>query len=126
MTNLLQLAERCEGADASMQGALLEEAWETMAEHSADFRAFATAPISGFGNNAGKFGMAIDAHAYESGALSLVPEDSKWSITSGGGANEWQAWVWPAEGGRPDWRIAATPALALCAAALRARAAEVG
>jgi len=58
-------------------------------------------------------------------ARSLVPEPGKWSITSGtrGG---WEAAVWLVDGLALDWRTAATPALALTAAALRAHAARIG
>ena len=56
-------------------------------------------------------------------AVEMVPEGGKWSITASYGEGRWEAWVWLADGAPPDWREAATPALALTAAALRARAA---
>jgi hypothetical protein len=61
-----------------------------------------------------KFTGSVDA------AATLVPAPGKWSVTAGhkGG---WQACVWIEGAGFLDWRSAATPALALCAAALRAR-----
>ena len=53
-------------------------------------------------------------------AIRLVPTPGKWSITSAQHEG-WEAWVWLADGSPPDWHAAATPALALVAAALRAR-----
>ncbi len=52
-------------------------------------------------------------------AMTLVPEPHKWSITAAHGDDRWQAWVWSINYG-PNWYEAATPALALTAAALRA------
>lgn len=71
------LAKRCEESTNDMQGALIEDAWEALAEHSASFRRFACAPCSGFGTNGGKFSAAMDAHAYESAAMMLVPGDMR-------------------------------------------------
>ena len=56
-------------------------------------------------------------------AVTLVPEPGKWSITAASGGH-WEAAVWLVDGTNLDWIKAATPALALCAAALKARAQE--
>lgn len=63
----------------------------------------------------GSFTASLDA------AMTLVPPPAKWSITSSGEDESWQAWVWLEGGSGPERRTAATPALALTAAALRAR-----
>lgn len=132
MADLEALALRCEAATPEMQNALLDQAWEACAEYSPAFRRFATFPLPSFDNNAGKFGMAMDAHAFESAALMLVPEG--WRVSN------WSQWkheilrrqgTWLAILARDQDELAgfgtrcqhaATPALALAAAALRARA----
>jgi hypothetical protein len=80
-----------------------------------------------------RFHAMLKAGAYESAAFSLVPEG--WSVQVGRGwrcdIKEGKAWasVMDRQYGPPDISAdsenAATPALALCAAALRARAASV-
>lgn len=102
------------------------------------FRRFAVAHQPGFDNNAGKFAMALEARAYESAAMMLVPE--------GAGVRLLRYWVSHIEG--PVWMASVTsptkrpgvivgvdenecwdaldPALALAAAALRAHAAIAG
>lgn len=116
----IALAERVERAGADQQGQMLERAWETLAEHSAEFRRFATAhPPRGFDNNAGKFSMMLDAMAYESAAMMLVPEGSYVEISGPSNCGGWACKV--------DFRhtaFATTPALALTSAALRAQAGE--
>ena len=133
---LLELAARCEGAGPEMQGRLLEEAWEACAEHSYEFQAFARDFLSGFDNNAGKFAAALEAAAYESAALMLVPEQCysvslSWfmlDISTGDDppdmARRYSATVTGAC--IPFFQSigTASPALALTAAALRARAAS--
>lgn len=134
MTNretLLALAARCEAAAVEMQAKLIDEAWDACAQHSAAFRAFATAYVSGFDNNAGKFGAAMDAGAYESAALMLVPEECRFNLNrrpyAKGRQDGYHAQVWfsrfyeTSEDMPNAW--AATPAHAITAAALRARAA---
>ncbi|RVT93738.1 hypothetical protein [Sphingomonas crocodyli] len=54
-------------------------------------------------------------------AMTLVPEPRKWSITAGH-YGDWQACVWAIDDFQLDWHSAATPALALTSAALKARA----
>lgn len=85
------------------------------------------------------FVQKLDAGAYLDAAMSLVPEGWKCGFEMPGlfdGVEKSEAWVWPWESSfDPDWRdgnegyrsnpdghrtAAATPALALCAAALRA------
>ena len=126
--DLEALAARAVQADPIMQGALLEEAWEALAEHSAEFRRFAVSPSRRFDNKAAKFCAALEAMAFESAAMMLVPE---------------RAWVrldqWPSdfcapvasvmpivkeEGNQIYTATGSTLALALTAAALRARLME--
>lgn len=71
---ILEMAERIEAGSPDMQGALLEQAWEAVAKVSASFRTFACEPCSGFGTNAGKFAAALEARAFESASIMLVPE----------------------------------------------------
>jgi len=117
---LMDLADRCEKADGAdwnlsadiaraMGWAESEHAW-----HSLDWRSRQSGPPH--------YTHSLDA------ALSLVPEGWAWAVY--GGAREEivaTAYCVP-NGGRlpwPDWITdicAATPALALCAAALRALA----
>lgn len=55
-------------------------------------------------------------------AMTLVPDKpGEWAITAASGDTRWQAWVWSDDA--PNWHEAATPALALTAACLRAHAA---
>lgn len=136
---LRDLIERVERAAPQMQSLLLEEAWEACAADSAAFRRFACAHCSGFGTNAGRFSAAMDARAYESAAIMLVPEGWRFGIEQAGaydGSPRDEAWCWPYESNfDPDWQngqqgyrdasdgargYAATPALSLVAASLRA------
>jgi hypothetical protein len=55
-------------------------------------------------------------------AMTLAPNLGKWSITANGDADTWEAFAWVVATGRASWIKAATPALALTAAALLARA----
>jgi hypothetical protein len=100
MTNpatLLALAERCEQAAGPDQKATMLAVVDAL-------------------------GLPLDQHyravrmieigAYESAAVMLVPEGCGWMVMSSAA----KVGVWPSHG--------ATPALALCAAALRARAAS--
>ncbi len=66
----------------------------------------------------GPFTASLDA------ALGLVPEGHYWALLMHGEEDGFQATCTPLHAGL-DWRRAATPALALTAAALRARAAEI-
>lgn len=119
MSGLLELAERCEKATPEQQGQLIEQAWDVLAEESAEFRAFAlSTPESGFENCAAKFGMALDARAYESAALMLVPEGWEWAYL------DKKAIVRKSGSWSHSFGEASTPALALYAAALRARAGQ--
>lgn len=128
-SDIQRLVERIEGASEGSQGALLEDAWETLAAASASFRQFACDHCSGFGTNAGKFSAALEARAFESAALMLVP--SEFYI---GRLHQWVAdnFRWACDLARKDMtggkRISAEdcamPALAIAAAALRARITE--
>lgn len=133
MSALIALAERVEAGSAEEQGRLLDEAWETLAEHSAKFRRFATSAPDhhGFNSNADKFSMALEAMAYESAAMMLVPEGLAWTLGQNVHHHYWSAGVTGIdEDGAPKAigfaGPACAPALALTAAALRARAAGEG
>ncbi len=56
-------------------------------------------------------------------ALTLVPEGWFFGLGNNGNAKgDWKPWAWVAQPHIDAWRVsAATPALALCAAALKAR-----
>lgn len=111
--NLLSLAERIERASADEQYDLLGDAWDELGP-SVNWTCL----------QAQSFARKLDAGAHESAAMMLAGE--KWSITADGDGSTWQAAIWPEidDGSGFDWRNAATPALALCAAALRAHAVE--
>jgi len=71
---------------------------------------------------------ALDAECYESAALTLVPEEWGREFWHEPGEKA-QGNVWPPRRRFPRWTcsgFAATPALALTAAALRARLAQMG
>ena len=63
-----------------------------------------------------KFRRFLDAEAYTDAALLLVPEGCKWAITSRN-----SACCNPGHIASLDWVFAETPALAIAAAALRAK-----
>lgn len=117
---MTDLATRLEQGTAEQQQELLEEAWDTIAP----LRGIAWASV-----NAGRFGRMIDAEAYESAALTLVPEgEGRWPQVYYVGPNpndqryghRWSVWekgkIEPHKGHNKD-----SSALALAAAALRAR-----
>lgn len=113
---LLALAERCEAADASEQRELLWEAFLALQARPDDH----TPGVKEWSWLWNRFNLMTGAEAYESAAMMLVPEGygvkvRRW--VNGRGA----AGCYPSESA-DDWHNAATPALALCAAALRARA----
>jgi hypothetical protein len=135
--DLLALAERVERAtDLAHQSRLIEEAWDVLAEQSASFRRFACAYSSGFDTNAGRFSAMLEASAYESAAMMLLPESDAdtavfWRLGNDG------------EGGDPSLfkaevltvsaftstsytAVAETPALALLSAILKAAAQSGG
>ena len=119
------LAARIEAAEAGEQRELLEEAWEECCRESLSFRRFACTTIPG-GDGwtmTGRFIRMIDAGAYESAALMLVPEGRDWSVAMHTLGDETRAAV--ARILRPNGiglnTAAPTPALALAAAALRAK-----
>lgn len=102
-TTLRALAERVERADADNQGAALLSVLGALNLPAAQHYPLVT---------------LISVGAFLDAAASLVPEGWKASVSTEGCAAVWQRW-------KEDALviIAAPPALALCAAALRARAA---
>jgi hypothetical protein len=112
VTDLLQLAERCEaatGANKMLDEAIFEAAGIVPSRH----HAFVYPHYA--------FTASVDA------ALTLVPEGAHYGNGKDSGGKSW-AWVASRVNGvwqqKVATRWAATPALAICAAALRARAAQ--
>lgn len=113
---LNKLAERVEAASEAEQRAMLRLAFE------------AIHPVRPSGHNdrawsakCSLFDGFLDAFAWESAAMTLVPDG--WGLK----VRRWSADMTGAAGCYPpgcagEWINAATPALALCAAALRALA----
>lgn len=130
MSDLLRLADACEAGSADHQGRLLEEAWEAMAAESADFRKFACAPARGFGTNGSWFAACLEARAYLSAAMMLMPDCSgNWPQLIYAGTNpnnpakqRERVEIWTKGCTKPIRGHAATYPLALTAACLRALA----
>lgn len=120
---LRALADRVEKATAEQQGDMLEAAWNAVG-HIAR-------PTP---EKASSFARKIDAEAYESAALMLVPEgEGHWPQVYYTGINpnnpnsqRCRVEIWGNGQRRRARSNAATPALAFCAAALRAQAQEAG
>lgn len=113
---LHDLAARCESAAEAEQRELLDEAWDAVAPMF---------PRDLLADRAARFGRMFDAEAYESAALMLVPEGWAWMAGCAAGETFFATLSPTDESGIEADMIdtnAATPALALCAAALRARA----
>lgn len=117
MTDLTKLAERVEGGTPDEQASLLEEGAVALRGHSQS----RTDPWWG------RWDALMSVDAFESAAMTLVPEGwTFWSIQLkriGTGHEGARAEVSRLSGGDEDYCIsrAATPALALAAAALRAK-----
>lgn len=128
MTNLLELAERCEWAEGPDRelDALIAANLRVGTEHGWAFKNYP----QWIGRADGRVhlddgGPSFSAPAYTASldaAMTLVPTDHpKWAVT---GRNSATCGPKHGEGGPLEWTFAATPALALCAAALKARAAQ--
>jgi hypothetical protein len=109
------LIARLEAAGPEMQRDVLGDAWDCIARTNGHDWASA---------NAGKFCRLIDAEAYVDAALMLVPEGCFVGFLMDGEKDGWIACCQPAG---PDlepptlrWSNAATPALAIAVAALKA------
>jgi len=116
--------------------ARVEQATGPCAELDAQIGRFAASEFLGYvpdepQHGCQKFTASLDA------AMSLVPEDLSWEVRRSGGGGGGQAIIWDYQrqpgcvggrlgGGDIRVRSAATPALALVSASLRARAAEQG
>lgn len=109
----LSLAERVQAGKPDRQHALVFEAWQALKPSYADPR---------------RVLAMLDAEAYESAATTLVPEGFWWTVghvmgPQPGDQNMFWATCHERDATWPYARpIAATPALALTAAVLRARA----
>lgn len=118
---LRALADHVEKATADQQGEMLETAWNALGP--------ITRPTP---EQATSFARKLDAEAYESAALMLVPEgEGHWPQVYYTGINptnpnsqRCRVELWGKGLRRLARSNAATPALAFCAAALRAQARE--
>lgn len=137
MSDLLALAERCEAAtgpdrelDISIKAALyggvalkspFNGEWCVYRVGTDDPRTGKTVErprnVAFEQWSADRYTASIDA------AMTLVEGMNKWAMTASSNGDRWEAWVWEADV-PPNWHNAATPALALVTAALRARAAS--
>lgn len=131
---LLALAERCETAegpddvlDADIMAAVHPELtvhpWvrRTYPNGKRPFFADTSDPDNLNVVSTSRFTASLDA------AVTLVPDDYGWQMRRGHvGGGRTVCYLWDGKGIWSPTVVAATPALALCAAALRARAAEVG
>ena len=123
------LIARLEAATADDKR-LIEAVWEHLCQTSLEFRRYACTTTDGDGwTQTGRFMRMLDAGAYESAALTLVP--------SGKGHDPWwmlkAPWrgravveIWVDGKGKPFRCAAPTPSLAICIAALHARKATNG
>lgn len=135
---LLELAERCEGASADEQREMLLLAFEAAmpmprptriarqpdgAHWPGDGIGPYTSEFSAWSEMGRRFRKMLDALAFESAAMMLVPEGWNGFIRFST-ENEAMAGIYdPADGfwGDPSQSLGKTPALALTAASLRAR-----
>lgn len=123
--SLLDLARRCEAAEADEQRGLLMEAWDAIHGPRPKFsKANAYRSDSEWSvwyDRRGTYTRMLGVGAYESAAMSLIPEGHAWDLAVSSTAIA--ARVYP-DGAEDvdDARVGCTtPALALCAASLRAR-----
>jgi hypothetical protein len=142
---LLELAAKCEAANADEQGALISEAWDLLnPSPTCAFKASIDDParlaMLAWQKLHQEFWPKLSAKAYESAAIALVPEGMTWDLDEG--PSHWILVGKQKPAGRAQvYRVgdyinsvtgeltevsehgfAATPALALTAACLRARA----
>lgn len=120
-----ELIARLEAAKADQQRELLIEAFEAFHPYPGPRHYLVTEIDWSWDRMRDRFMRMLDAQAYESAALTLVPEGCLW-----GAGNEDctdRPWAWCLPPGKSwddaDNSYAATPALALCIAALKARGA---
>lgn len=132
MNFLIELAERCEkaSADANEQRALLREAFEAIHGPKPERVHGGSAEMTAYLYKFNPFYSLITHYGFLDAAMTLVPEDAgkdvagerfrleSWA-SNGVHALHVRASAWVAGAKRV---YAATPALALCAASLRARA----
>jgi hypothetical protein len=125
---LLALAERVERAAPEQQAELILAAWlerNPEPQEEGYDRGF-------WGYREARLRKQLDCGAYESAVIQhLLPEGWAWNLYSDGPTYAASAEIGPHPEGGAIFRAAtssdgATPALALCAASLRARASEAG
>jgi hypothetical protein len=108
---IIALAERCEGASAAQQDELIDDAWDVLG------------PIRHWtAEQAARIAEMLDAEAYESAAMILVPHGLLWTMDSWEGSR-WSAGIWCDRRWlvhTSEKRTSKTPALALTSASLRA------
>lgn len=114
--NLLKLAERAEQATADGQAAVLREAFEAIHGPKPSRVHGGSPELTIWLSLFNPFFYMLEAKAFESAALTLVPKGVGWALFDG-------KTVLTPDKGAQFFGDAATPALALVAASLRARAA---
>ena len=120
MTNLLTLATQIEQATEDQQQDMLIAAWGAMFP----FIIGEQASQSARWESGAKFSRMLAAKAYESAAIMLVPDGYDWDIGTERN-RDLDASAWLNKGDNFSEEIfAATPALALAAACLRAKTQE--
>ena len=115
---LAERVERAEGPDRELDRAIKQAAGHDW-DYSADWDYW-----DALKNEKASKPVAKPYTASPDAAMTLAPPPGKWSVTAGH-ADDWQAAIWFEDGRALDWRSAATPSLALTAAALRAIAEEM-
>lgn len=104
---LLALAERCEQASAEDQYDLIGDTWDAIGPRSRPSPALS-----------GAFGAMLDASAFESAALLLIPAGGAWRKLTDPSASVYARSPYGQEAKRYDGN-AATFGLQICAAVLR-------
>ena len=112
MTNLLTLAQQIEQATEDQQHIMLKFAWLAIRQIDS-------------GPEVGAFEAKLDAQAYESAAMMLVPEGLSFEVRRSGTGDKGQATIWNpmcVPGDPSEVRVVgcSAPALALAAACCRA------
>ena len=112
MTDPMTLPQRIEAAEGAEQRHMLELAWQ---EVHGEF----PGGCEWHSEANQRFARLLNAGAYLNAALTLVPEGYDWSLDNFDG-DQGKPHAWVCKDGPFYNATAATPALALCAAALKA------
>lgn len=115
----MTLIERIESADRPDRELLAEAHLALNPEPVGEQGPIQTDNWRAWSNGSYKFGQLLAAGAFLDAALTLVPDPKSWSVGQHGDAEAGSSVFLP--GGSMFHASASTPALALCAAALKAR-----